>query len=55
MLGGGYDKELDLVKVISSEPAVGGNFVDNAWTVIVHNSDTQIKQVTVSAICATVQ
>jgi hypothetical protein len=55
VLGGGYDKELDLVTVFSSEPSVGGNFVDNAWTVMVENTDSQIRQVTVSAICATFQ
>lgn len=54
VIGGGYDKEIDLVQLFSSEPAVAGNFVDNAWTVMVWNTDTQVRQVTVTAICATV-
>ena len=54
VLGGGFDIETPtFVKVFSSEPSDGaGNFINNGWNVMATNTDTNPRQVTVSAICA---
>jgi hypothetical protein len=56
VLGGGFDIETpDDVKVFSSEPSDGsGNVIDNGWNVFVHNTGSVTRQVTVTAICASV-
>jgi len=57
VLGGGFDIETpDDVKVFSSEPSDGsGNIIDNGWNVFVHNAGSVTRQVTATAICASVQ
>jgi hypothetical protein len=54
VLGGGFDIETPtFVKVFSSEASDGaGNFISNGWNVMATNTDTNPRQVTVSAICA---
>lgn len=54
VLGGGFDIETPtFVKVFSSEASDGaGNFINNGWNVMATNTDTNPRQVTVSAICA---
>jgi hypothetical protein len=56
VIGGGFDIETPTdVKVYSSEPTDGaGNFSDTIWVAFVHNAGSVTRQVTVTAICATV-
>jgi|SRR6516164_5115425 len=54
VLGGGFSIETpNDVSVFHSEASDGhGNFIDNGWDVMVHNTGTQGRQTTASAICA---
>ena len=54
VLGGGFSIETpNDVSVFHSEPSDGhGNFIDSGWDVMVHNTGTQGRQTTASAICA---
>jgi hypothetical protein len=53
VLGGGFSVETpNDVSVFHSEPSDGhGNLIDNGWDVMVHNTGTQGRQTTASAIC----
>ena len=57
VLSGGFDIETpDYVKVFSSEPSDGkGNAIDHGWNVFAHNSGAASRQVTASAVCASLE
>jgi hypothetical protein len=57
VLGGGFDIETpDYVKVFSSEPSDGkGNAIDHGWNVSANNAGAASRQVTVSAVCASLE
>lgn len=57
VLGGGFSVETPTdVRLYSSEPSDGsGNLIDHGWNLFVQNAGALTRQVTVIAICATVQ
>ena len=57
VLSGGFNIRMpDDVMVFSSEPSDGaGNLIDNRWNVLAYNAGALEGQITVSAICASVQ